>query len=189
MSFIGLINDFLSGLGREIELVNIKLIEFNEGFIREQESKKPFSVVRHKAQLVKGNAQIARVIIPAAYTNSREFISGIIDIADIIINFMNATIAHPEQRREVLKFLSAVSQQLETDNDWISFTSLDKVFYEHGLDSNASISDKIKLILKHEPKENEMEKVALELLPRMNEILKYTRSTLTNLQKKGIVTY
>lgn len=190
MSFTVLIKDVFSSLWRGMELATTKLEEFN----KEQESIEPFRVIKRQAQEMKHVAQIASMIIPKSYTKSNEIMICITDIADIVINFMNATIDHPEQRGMTLIFLNNVQRHnnfKEAQNDSIkakkNLTLLNDIMYKNGY-YNASLSDKIRLVLSDETEE-EIEKAATELLPIINGALQNIRSARTNLQKKGMITY
>ena len=187
MSFTILIKDVFNSLGRGLEVTMTKLEEFNN----EQKEREPFRVVKRQALHIKHIAHIASIVIPDSYTSTHTYISVVIYATDIVINFMDATIDHPDQRNDVLDLIKTVRKERMTEFDK-TLTELDKMMeelYTLGLDYNAPIGDKIRFILELQSEEKEIEKIMQELIPMVNATLQKMKNARISLQRKGYVTY
>ena len=183
-----LVKDGLIILSRLLELLGASLDEFN----REQEVIKPFKDVKNKAQQIKYIAHMVKIITPNSYINTHLAVEHCVEMSEIVIGMMNATIDHPNQRKEMLLILNSVMQDEIVKKSFlqqkISFENFEKIMASCGM-QDASLAEKIRFILS-DGVEMEVEKeVLLKVLPETNEALSSLRKFRQTLLKKGWVVY
>lgn len=176
----------ISYLGEGLNVINNELEKFNE----EQQLRDPFRKIRRKSQEIKHVINMAGIIIPDFYINTHKVIGNSIEIADIIINLMNATIDTPAQRDQILHIIykTEIEMEMEYKAARAKWKLLMEELYSKGLDKNSSTADMVHFILDQE-EDGELEKTMLELLPDSTLSLQKVKTIKMNLQKKGFVTY
>lgn len=189
MKFIKLLGSGINAAGKGfgyleegLNVINNELEKFNE----EQQLRDPFRKIKIKSQEIKHIASMARIIIPSYYVNTHKVIDNTIEITDIIINLMNATIDTPAQRDQILYiFYNSKMKYKTVQANWkIVMGEL----YFKGLAKNSSTSDIIHFILDQED-DGELETIMLESLPKSTFALQSTKRAMTTLQEKGFITY
>jgi len=122
-------------LGDGLEIINNELEKFNE----EQKLRDPFRKVKRKSQEIKHIVNMAGIIIPSYYINTHQVIGNIIEMLDIIINMMNATIDTPVQRDQILHMLSKGEKDYKAAYKNVKI--LMEECYSLGLAKNSSTTD------------------------------------------------